>query len=336
MDGCDGTNDGESRRDGRHVAGLQPTHRSNIGLLDQLQMISVVTFASTTDGKHLTALDFIQKEGLEGALVGKVIVLTEATVGIGLEAARALLITGATLFLTARVRKKATKNLAGVLESGRVTLVNMDNGSLSSVRAAAATILTQSNNKVNILIANAGINEIQEYTLTDDGYEILLATNHLSHFLLFQLLKPALLASSSPEFHSRVALTTSSTHLIVKLNGSENYKYEKGGYIFIKEYAHSKLANIYIAHEIERQYGHRGLHGSSAHPGIIKSIVTQKEFIDNEKTPAEGAATTVIAARGQDGDDDMHGTGWVSHTYDPDSESRLWKDSLKLVGLVTE
>ena len=88
----------------------------------------------------------------------------------------------------------------------------------------------------------------------------------------------------------------------------------------------------------------------------MKSIVTQKEFIDNEKTPAEGAAKNVIAAvgkawegkggkyledceeakRGQDGDDDMHGTGWVSHTYNPDSESRLWKDSLKLVGLVTE
>src|ERR1700712_5491611 len=45
-----------------------------------------------------TALQIIRDESLEGQLVGKIMVITGATSGIGLETARAFSATGATLF----------------------------------------------------------------------------------------------------------------------------------------------------------------------------------------------------------------------------------------------
>lgn len=315
-----------------------------------------------------TALQIIHDEGLEDQLVGKVIVITGATSGIGLETAKALSATGATLFLTTRDMRKAESALAEILKRGRVFLVAMENASFSSIRAAAATILARSNNRVNILVNNAGVMGIEDLKFTEDGHEIHIATNHLGHFLLFQLLKPALLASSSSSFHSRVVMVASSAHRAWKLNESDNYDFQKGGYHYGLAYANSKLANIYMANELDRRYGHGGLHATSLHPGAISTDLSRhlgSEFVQNIlsnetirkvlKSSEQGAATTVLAAvgkewedkggryledcqeakRGED-DNDMFGTGWVSQTYDEESEKRLWKDSLKMVGMMDD
>lgn len=78
---------------------------------------------------------------MEDKLADKVIVITGTSSGIGIETARALQATGATLFLTARNLKKANEALAGILELPRVTLVEMDNSCLESVRTGAQTVL---------------------------------------------------------------------------------------------------------------------------------------------------------------------------------------------------
>ncbi|RYP60730.1 hypothetical protein DL769_007991 [Monosporascus sp. CRB-8-3] len=313
-----------------------------------------------------TALQIIQDESLEGKLVGKVIIITGASSGIGAETARALFATGATLFLTGRDMKKAEANLSEILDSDHVSLMEMDTSSFASIRATTAKILAKSNNQVNILINNAGIMGIADLQLTEDGYERHFATNHLGHFLLFQLLKPALLASSTPDFHSRVVNVASSTHrTIKKLNESDNYNFEKGGYMHPLAYANSKLANVYMANELERRYGSKGLHATSVHPGeiatdllrnlggklVVDQIMSNKELAKGFKSPAQGAATTVLAAvgkewenkggkylescgeaeRGKD-DGEMMTPGWVSHTYDPPVEKRLWEDSLRMIG----
>ena len=49
-----------------------------------------------------TALEIVQDEGLQGKLGGKVVLLTGASAGLGVETARALHSTGARLFLTTR------------------------------------------------------------------------------------------------------------------------------------------------------------------------------------------------------------------------------------------
>jgi NAD(P)-dependent dehydrogenase (short-subunit alcohol dehydrogenase family) len=313
-----------------------------------------------------TALEIVKDNHVDGRLTGKVMVVTGTSAGIGIETARALAATGATLFLTARNAKTAEAALEGILEPGRVILVQLDNNSFSSVRAAAATILKQSNNKVNILVTNAGVMGVLERTLTEDSHEMHFQTNHLSHFLLFHLLKPALLASSTPEFNSRVVLVASSAHRATTLLESDNYDFEKGNYDGLLAYANSKLANVYMANEIERRYGAKGLHGISLHPGAIggtkmsrhvgpdfvAQIMSDPYLVSILKSHQQGAATTVLAAIGKDwegkggkyledadeakrGQDDNQsfGLGWVKQTYDPESEARLWKDSLRIVGV---
>ena len=312
-----------------------------------------------------TALQIVRDEGVEGKLGGKVIVITGASSGIGLETARALFATGATLFLTVRNVKKAEAAFQGMLEKGRVLLVEMDNNSFASIQAAAATILEESNKQVNILVNNAGVMGIPKLQLTEDGQEVHFATNYLSEFLLFQLLKPALLASATPGFHSRVVNVSSSANRAGSLPESDNYNFEKREYSHEVAYANSKLASTYLANEIDRRYGSKGLRATSIHPGgiatnisrhvgpgFVEYLMANDTIVKILKSPEQGAATTVIAAigkewenkggkylenceesqRGKD-DGDTFGVGYVSQTYDPKSEARLWKDSLKIVGI---
>ncbi|KIW11716.1 hypothetical protein PV08_11018 [Exophiala spinifera] len=313
-----------------------------------------------------TAMQIIGDQSLEGKLNGKVIVITGANSGIGLETARALSATGATLYLTGRDLQKAFAAFGDILEPGRVSLVQMDTTSSASVRAAAEEILTKSHGQVNILIENAGVMGIQTLTLTPEGHEMHFATNHLGHFLLFQLLKPALLASSTPTFHSRVVVVASSAHRAAgDLHGSDNYSFQKGGYNHGLAYAQSKLANIYMANELDRRYNGQGLRATSLHPGAIDTNLSRhigREFAEQImsletvakvlKSPEQGAATTVLAAVGKEWEDnggkyledceeakrgeddgDVFGTGYVRQTYDPDNELRLWKDSLEMLGM---
>ncbi|OAL45719.1 WW domain-containing oxidoreductase [Pyrenochaeta sp. DS3sAY3a] len=312
-----------------------------------------------------TALQIIKDEGVEGLLKGEVIVITGTSSGIGIETTRALASTGATLFLTARDVSKAESALAGIFEPSRMEIVEMDQASLSSVRAAAAAILAKTS-KIHLLVNNAGIMAIPDLRLTADGYELQFGTNHLSHFLLYKLLEPALLAAASPELPSRVVNVSSSTHNVNGINPSDNYNFEKGGYDPTVAYAQSKTANIYMANEIERRYGSRHLHATSLHPGIIQTGLTKHmppdafkgmEFLfPTMKSPEQGAATTVWAAVGKaweheggkyladctvaepyvEGENKIVAPGYSPHAYEVAPAKRLWSDSLKLVGLPEE
>jgi NAD(P)-dependent dehydrogenase (short-subunit alcohol dehydrogenase family) len=173
-------------------------------------------------------LQVVEDEGMEGKLEGRVIVITGTSSGLGIETARALSITGATLFLTARNVRKAKDALADISEPGRTEFIEMDLESFESVRAAAKAIL-QKTDKVNILINNAGIMAVPGLEFTKNGHELQFGTNHLSHFLFFQLLKPALLAATTPNSHSRVVNVSSAAHRLNGINATDNYNFEKGG-----------------------------------------------------------------------------------------------------------
>ncbi|KAF1824723.1 NAD(P)-binding protein [Dissoconium aciculare CBS 342.82] len=313
-----------------------------------------------------TALQIIEDEGVGGKLSDKVIVITGTSSGIGIETVRALSATGARLFLTARNLAKAKEALSGIFDPVRMELVEMNQESLHSVRLAADSILSKTD-KIHILVNNAGIMAVPTLQLTQDGHELHFGTNHLSHFLFFELLKPALLAAASPDFHSRVVVVSSTAHLRNGINASDDYNFEKSEYSPWGGYAKSKTANIYMANELERRYGSQGLHGISLHPGGIMTPLAKHlpaaelvssgdggELYKEFKSPEQGAATTVWAAVGKQlegrggiylaecaeaepskDEQSQFGSGYAKHAFDQESEGRLWKDSLRLVGLAS-
>ncbi|KAF7590638.1 hypothetical protein BBP40_002586 [Aspergillus hancockii] len=162
-------------------------------------------------------------------------------------------------------------------------------------------------------------------------------------------------------------IVASSAHRAWELNESDNYSFEKGGFHHGLAYANSKLATIYMANEIDRRYGDKGLHVTSLHPGAIntdisrnlgpefvKQIMSNKNILRILKSPEQGAATTVLVAVGKEwenrggkyledceeakwGDDDreVFGVGYVRQTYNPTQEERLWNDSLKMMTTTT-
>jgi NAD(P)-dependent dehydrogenase (short-subunit alcohol dehydrogenase family) len=148
-----------------------------------------------------TALQIVQDENLEGKLTGRVALITGCSSGIGIETARALHATGATLSLTARDLGKAKSALPEIITSDRVHLLELDLMSLDSVRACTAKFLSKSQT-LNIFIANADVMACLEGK-TKNGFESQLGVNHLAHFLLFNLLKPTLLASAESQLPSR-------------------------------------------------------------------------------------------------------------------------------------
>ncbi|KAM0340572.1 hypothetical protein ACHAPU_010409 [Fusarium lateritium] len=312
-----------------------------------------------------TALQIIQDEGAKDQLQGQVIVITGTSSGIGIETVRALAVTGATLYLTARDLNKAKTALDGIFDPSRMQLFQMDQESLSSVRAAATAILGKTS-KIHALINNAGIMSIPDLRFTADGHELQFGTNHLSHFLFFKLLQPALLAAASPDLPSRVVNLSSSGHNLHEINSSDNYAYEHGGYDPQDAYGQSKTANIYMANEIERRFGAQHLHGLSVHPGVIATGLTRhmppeafegmESIYPTMKSPEQGAATTVWAAVGKawkneggkylvncavaepgKGDEDKWTTPtYAAYAYDEEKAARLWRDSLQIVGLDAE
>ncbi len=312
-----------------------------------------------------TGITIVEDENLVGKLSDKVVLITGVSSGIGIDTVRAMAHTGATVHGTVRNIAKGEKALSDILSPGKIELLEMDQTSLSSVRACAAEFLRRSPNKLHILICNAGIMMTPSVELTVDGHEGQFATNHLSHFLLFQLLKPALLASSRPAFQSRVVMVSSSGHLGGPPKFGD-YAFANGGYTGPRGYAQSKTANIYMANHIERLYGNQGLHGLSLMPGGIatglqvhmpkgtmEKYMKIPEVVATIKSTGQGASTTVYAAISKDWEgrggrylencdeaspeDNANkrsgAAGYKAHAYDEENERRLWKDSLEIVGM---
>lgn len=203
-----------------------------------------------------------EDEGLEGKLQDKVVLITGCSSGIGIETARAMKATGTSVFAAVRDIEKGKTALADLLEPCRCELIKLDLNSLASVRDCAKEFLSRSKT-LNILINNADIMACPEGRIAD-GFELQFGTNHLAHFLLFNLLKPTLLASFTPAFNSRVVAVSSTAHRNTQIH-FDNLTLA-GEYHSSIAYGQSKIANIYMANEIDRRYGSQGLHALSLHP----------------------------------------------------------------------
>lgn len=316
-----------------------------------------------------TALQIVLDEGLttSNKLAGKTAFITGANQGIGLETARALHEAGITVYLGVRDLARGQEAVDNIKSSSSSTaplhLFEIALDSLASVRKAAAEVLAHTKTTgLNILVLNAGVMGCPKGT-TADGFETHIATNYLGHFLLFHLLRPALLAAASLSLGSRVISLTSAVHRLGELD-LDDLHYDKN-YHPLRAYARSKTANIYLANEVERRYGSRGVHALSIHPGSVLTMISRHteaeplkmpegdwDELRYLKNPAQGAATSVLAAVGAEWEgkgavyladcaeqgpavDPSSWTemGYATWAFDEEKAGRLWRESCKLVGV---
>ncbi|XXG95760.1 hypothetical protein Hte_002031 [Hypoxylon texense] len=314
-----------------------------------------------------TAIQIIEDQGLVAnpSWTGRVVLITGCSPGgLGPETAKAIHLTGADVFITvrdiAKGKQVADEILAGG-KPGKVDVIEMDLGSLKSIRAGADEFLRKSGNKLNVLINNAGVMASPKGK-TEDGFELQFGTNHLGHFYLFHLLKSTLLASAGPSFNSRVVSVASGAHRRAAID-FDDLHFERREYSPLGAYAQSKLANIHFANELNRRYQSQNLHAVSVHPGGIitplarylpstQHLKDDPEIWKTMKNPAQGAATAVWAAiakelEGKGGiyldevaeaepstpETPYYAGGYSAAAFDPPTEKRLWTESLRLTGL---
>jgi NAD(P)-dependent dehydrogenase (short-subunit alcohol dehydrogenase family) len=179
---------------------------------------------------------------------GKTIIVTGANAGIGYETALALYEAGAHVILTCRRQDKADETLIKIKKNagkGSLETGILDLSSLASVKQFAETFL-QIHQKLDVLINNAGV-MIPPASKTAEGWELQFGVNFIGHFALTGLLYP--LIKGTP--NSRIVTVSSMAYVHGKID-FDNLKSEKD-YDPMREYAQSKLADIYLSLELQRR-----------------------------------------------------------------------------------
>jgi protochlorophyllide reductase len=227
---------------------------------------------------------------VSGTVPGTVLI-TGASSGVGLFATKALADRGWHVVMACRDLDKAKRAQAALaIPDASVTHLRVDLADLDSVRHLVDTFHTMGL-PLDALVINAAMYmpRLREPKRSPQGYELSMATNHLGHFLLIQLLLPDLERSNHP-----------SRRLIVLGTVTANSK-ELGGKIPIpapadlgdlagfaagfqapismadgkpfkpgKAYKDSKLCNMITTQELHRRlHGPTGILFASLYPGCV-------------------------------------------------------------------
>ena len=188
-----------------------------------------------------------------------VIVMTGATGGIGSATAALLARRQARLLLLSRPSERLDTLVEKVDRDNRVSSVEVDLSSLASVRAAARQI-ARTVTHVDALLNIAAI-YTSEYEQSDDGFELMLATNHLAPFLLTNLLRDRLAGAG------RVITVSapSSTRVDVdQLLSKEQFR-------ALRTFGASKAANLMFTFELARRAKRWDVGAYAYHPGLVRS-----------------------------------------------------------------
>jgi NAD(P)-dependent dehydrogenase (short-subunit alcohol dehydrogenase family) len=189
-----------------------------------------------------------------------VVVVTGATGAIGAATAAVLARRGARVLLLARPSARldaAVTRLGG--EDKRVSGVPVDLSVLSSVRVAAH-VIANSVSHVDALL-NVAATFAGDYRLTSEGFEVMLATNHLGPFLLTNLLRDRLVG------RGRVINVTapSSTRVVMEqLVSREQFRP-------LRTFGATKAANLLFTFELARRAKRWEVRANACHPGLVRS-----------------------------------------------------------------
>jgi NAD(P)-dependent dehydrogenase (short-subunit alcohol dehydrogenase family) len=200
--------------------------------------------------------------------------------------------------------------------------------------------------QLHVLVNCAGLNAT-ERELTVDGIERQLAVNHLSYFLLTNLLLDTL-KSSAP---SRVVVVASSAEKMGRIDFDDLMAARK--YDGNAVYAQSKLANLLFTYELARRLEGTGVTVNAVHPGLVRTnlklpggffglmarMIRPFAFVSPEK----GADTVIWAAsakelEGRSGEYFWHRKPLESSPQSRDLEiaRKLWEVSAQLTKLADE
>lgn len=195
---------------------------------------------------------------------GRTALVTGANSGLGYWTSVGLARRGARVLLACRDPRRAEDALGRLrleVPGATAELVTLDLQSLDSVACAAADVAARVP-ALDLLVDNAGIMAVPR-SVTEDGFESQLATNHLGHFALTGLLMPTLLAAPAP----RVVVVSSAAHKPGKI-AFDDLQSERS-YGRWRAYSQSKLANLLFVLELDRRAKAAGLPllAVAAHPG---------------------------------------------------------------------
>src|SRR5258707_9803495 len=197
---------------------------------------------------------------------GKICLITGATNGIGKETALGLARLGATVIVVGRSRDLGAATVAEIKQkSGNSNVESMtaDLSSMAEVRRLAKEFKAKYN-ALHVLVNNAGAIFLSRQ-LSPDGYEMTFALNHLSYFLLTNLLLD-LIKASAP---ARIVNVSSDSHERAHINFDDLQSTK--GYTGIGAYGQSKLANIMFTYELARRLSETGVTVNAVHPGFVRS-----------------------------------------------------------------
>jgi retinol dehydrogenase 14 len=274
----------------------------------------------------------------------RTILITGATSGIGRAVATELARQDATVVFTYRDKVKGEETLDEIRQvtgNCRVHILEVDLASLASVRRLADNYRKQFD-RLDVLINNAG-GYFGYRNSTEDGFERTFGVNHLSHFLLTNLLKEMLISSKA-----RIINVSSNAQFPGHINFDDLMLENK--FSGFRAYSQAKLANIIFTYELDRRWEGTGISTNAVHPGAVRSnfgnearpvfkylIKIGKPIL---KSPEKGAETIVYLATSPEVEG-IAGKFFASlkqqrsnaESYNKEVWTRLWEVSEELTGL---
>ena len=265
----------------------------------------------------------------------KTILVTGSTDGIGKQTALELAQMGATVIIHGRNENRVKSTMEEIRQSVRDAKLEpavADFSSLKQVRQLASQIQSRFP-RLDVLINNAGV-YMKKRVLSEDGYEMTFAVNHLAHFLLTNLLLE-LIKKSVP---ARIITVSSMVHTSAKLD-FQNLNAEKH-YDAYGSYALSKLANILFSKELAEQLHGVGVSSNSLHPGVTGTKILRLAFPMKGASVKEGAMASVYLAVSPE-IEGVTGSYFVNRketaatpiVNDANTRKRFWEVSKTLVSL---
>jgi NAD(P)-dependent dehydrogenase (short-subunit alcohol dehydrogenase family) len=274
---------------------------------------------------------------------GRVCLVTGATSGIGKATAYALAGLGATVVAHGRNGQKCKKTVEEIRKATgnpSVESILADFSVLDDVRRMAAKF-KESHDRLHVLVNNAGA-ILWDCRTTKEGVETTFAVNHLSHFLLTDLLLDTVKASPP----ARIINVSSGLHW----GASRDFERLgcEGGYSGMGAYGRSKLANVLFTYELARRLKGSGVTANCLHPGFVATNIGRDGTIIGALrplmnigaiSPEEGAKTTVYLASSPQAEkttgkyfERMREAESSPDSRDHALAKRLWEISSKLAG----